>query len=170
MAGECIGNRIAKTVISVAAIIIGVNMAARSWAYFLLVAYGGFLLTSMYNTANRTARRTIEAVKASKLGFPRSRYDFEQDSLRVFSLPGGEELDGLKYSAVRALSEDHRYFYLFRDENSGYIVPRAALGDKAGDFRTFIESRSGKTFFTRRSPLAKVKAYIRKRENEPYHL
>lgn len=163
-------NRLWRTVIAAAAIITGVTLASRSWMYYLLVAYGCYLITSTYAAANHIANKTIDAIRAAKLDFPASRYEFEDDKMRVFSLPDNEELSPLPYSAVRELGSDMKYYYIFRDEHGGYMIPYSQLGDKRDSFHKFIEEKTGKSFKRNQAPIAKLIDSIKKREDEPYHL
>lgn len=166
----CRRNRTVRTIIAGAAVVVGVYYASRSWMYYLLVAYGCYLLTSTYASANHTARKTCEAIKASGLDFPSSRYEFDETKMRVFSLPDNEELSELPYSSVRELGSDMKYYYIFRDEVGGYMIPYTQLGDRRNEFHRFIEKKTGKSFRTRRAPVSRFIESMKKRNDEPYHL
>ena len=61
-------------------------------------------------------------------------------------------------------------YYLFRDQYGGYMIPKAALGDRENEFRRFVEEKTGKKFIRRWTPLRRLMNCLRKRENEPEHL
>lgn len=166
----CKRNRISRTITAAIAIVAGVALAPRSWMYYLLIAYGCFLLTSTYASANHTARKTAEAIKSAGLDFPSSRYEFEEDKMRVFSLPDNEELDPLPYSAVRDLGSDMKYYYIFRDEHGGYMIPYSQLGDSRNDFHVFMEKKTGKSFRRNQAPIKRLMNAVKQRNDEPYHL
>lgn len=166
----CQRNRFVRTIVAAAAVVAGVYLAPRSWAYYLLVAYGCYLLTSTYASANHTASKTVAAIKASGMDFPSSRYEFEENKMRVFALPDNEELSSLSYSAVRELGSDMKYYYIFRDEVGGYMIPYTQLGDRRDEFHKFIEKKTGKSFRTRRAPVSRLIESISRRNDEPYHL
>lgn len=153
----CGRNRLARTVISALLICFGAaNMDA--WWGLLIIAYAGYLLTSRYSSANRTARKLAESIKAANMDFPRSRYIFEEKAMRVLSLPEEEELTPLAYSEVRGLGEDLTYFYIFRSEQGGYMVSKDALGDRYKEFRHFMEEKTGRRFMSRSTPFRSFQA------------
>lgn len=165
----CGRNRLARTVISALLICFGAaNMDA--WWGLLIIAYAGYLLTGRYSSANRTARKLAESIKAANMDFPRSRYIFEEKAMRVLSLPEEEELTPLAYSEVRGLGEDLTYFYIFRSEQGGYMVSKDALGDRYKEFRHFMEEKTGRRFMSRSTPFRSFQAWLRSRENGPEHL
>ena len=166
----CGSNRAARFFLSAAAVLFGVSNYSKWWG-ILLIAYGCFLMTSMYSSSNRTAHKLTEQIQASGLGFPCSEYVFEKEALRVVSLPEREEhCEPLPYSRVLGLGEDAQYYYIFRDRYGGYMIPKEALGDRYTEFRDFIEKKTGQVFLRSRSPLRRLLAKTRRRSNEPYHL
>lgn len=166
----CAQNRIARSLLSLLLIALGVMYYSKWWG-ILAIAYGCYLTTSTYASSNRTARKLAQQIKSSGLPFPHSRYIFGDESIRVISLPTEEELDPLPYSKVAGLGEDRQNLYIFRDEYGGYVVPIKALGERAGSFRSFIEGKTGRQFRRRRqSPMQSFRQWLRKKENEPYHL
>ena len=166
----CRRNRIVRQLISVAAMVFGViNFSA--WWGILLIAYGGYLITSTYSSSNRTAHKLAEQIEASCLGYPRSEYVFEDKAMYIFSPSDKKEVnEPLFYSNIKSIGEDSSYFYIFRNEFGGYMIPKEALGDKLTAFRDFIEKKSGQAVINPRSPLKRLLASLRRRENEPYHL
>lgn len=165
----CTGNRVVRSIIAVIFIYIGVVNYIKWWG-ILVIAYGCYLLTSTYSSSNHTAHKIAKTIKDSGMPFPCSRYVFESSAMRVISLPDGEELEPLPYSDVRKLGMDFKYYYIFRDEKGGYMIPREALGENEKSFRSFVEDKVGQLFVTRRAPLRRIQSWLRKRENEPEHL
>lgn len=166
----CKSNRIVRTLMSVGLCLLGV-INYSSWWGILVIAYGCYLATSAYSSANHTAHKLAQRIKESGMPFPHSRFLFEKEAMHIISLPEEEEVnDPLPYGNVYRLGQDFRYFYIFRDRYGGYMIPREKLGDRQSEFRNFMEQKTGQVFQVRRSPLLKLRAWLRKRENEPYHL
>ena len=90
--------------------------------------------------------------------------------MRIFNLADGEELDPMPYGEVVGLGEDYDAFYLFRSQYGGYRVPKEALGDRQGAFRSFIQEKTGRLFMRRVTPLNRLREWLRAREREPMHL
>jgi len=169
----CGRNRFARYVISIAAIVCGMLNAQKSWLYYLLIAYGCYLITSTYSSANHTAHKLCQQLESSGLSYPSSRYEFTEKAMLTYSEPDNELLSSLPYGDICALGADYQNFYIFRDEHSGYMIPRSAFdpeSDEAQRFRNFVEKRSGKVFSIRKSPISRVMAYFRQKENETYRL
>ena len=166
----CTRNRIARSALSAVLIVVGVIYGSNWWS-LLIVGYGVYLMTSTYAAANHTARKLAEQLKAAKLPFPSSRYVFEAERMRIYTLPDGEEMEPLRYSAVLRLGEDRDAYYLFRDPYGGYRVPKKALGEREEEFRSFIQTKTGKIIYRRRpTPLQRLREWLRRREQEPEHL
>ncbi len=166
----CGRNRTAKGLVSVLLIVIAVLYGGGSWWSLLIMAYACYLMTSTYAAANRTARKIADQLEAAGQPLPASRYVFEKKKMRIFTLPDGEELDALPYGEVLALGEDYDAFYLFRTQYGGYRVPKAELKDREGEFRRFVEDKTGKLFMRRVTPLNRLREWLRAREREPMHL
>lgn len=166
----CKSNRIVRSLLSVGFILLGV-VNHEAWWGILVIAYGCYLTTSTYASANHTAHKLTKQIKDSGMPFPASRFRFQEGAMHIISLPEEREInDPLPYSAVCRMGQDFRYFYIFRDRYGGYMIPRAALGERQTEFRDFMEKKTGQVFQVRRSPFLKLRAWLRKRENEPYHL
>ena len=166
----CGRNRTARGLVSLLVILIAILYGGGSWWSLLLIAYGCYLTTSTYAAANRTAHRIADQLEAAGLPLPASRYVFEKKKMRIFSLPDGEELEALPYGEAARLGEDYDALYLFRNQYGGYRIPKAALGQREGEFRRFVEERTGQKFIRRITPLNRVRAWLREREHEPVHL
>ena len=138
----CTRNRIVRTILSAILVIIGV-LNYSAWWGILLLAYGCYLTTSTYVSPDRTAHKLTAQIKQSGKPFPCSRYCFENGGLHIFAMPENKELDPLPYSEVERVGENASYFFIFRDQFGGYMVPKDALGDKVDGFRKFIEEKTG---------------------------
>lgn len=158
-------NRVSRTLIAIAVVGMGViNMPA--WWSYLLMAYGGYLLTARYNSANRVVSKTIGAIEASGLGYPRTRFEFEKTYFRAVALPDPQESDKpIRYADLAGLGEDSRYFYLFRDNFGGYVIAKEKLGKRTEEFRRLIETGSGKKFSYTAVPLRAMTAWLHNRRS-----
>ena len=166
----CTKNRIVRTALSLGFVILGVVYFSHWWGV-LAIAYGCYLTTSTYASANHTAHKIAGQLKESGMPFPHSRYLFGKEAIRIISLPGDEELDPLPYSQVCGLGEDNQNFYIFRDRYGGYVLPKEKLADREDAFRSFVEGKTGKFFRRRRqAPIRRLIQWMKKRENEAYHL
>ena len=166
----CTKNRIVRTALSLGFVILGVVYFSHWWGV-LAIAYGCYLTTSTYASANHTAHKIAGQLKESGMPFPHSRYLFGKEAIRIISLPGDEELDPLPYSQVCGLGEDNRNFYIFRDRYGGYVLPKEKLAGREDAFRSFVEGKTGKFFRRRRqAPIRRLIQWMKKRENEAYHL
>ena len=166
----CGRNRTARGLLSMLLIVIAVLYGGGSWWSLAIIAYACYLTTSTYAASNRTARKIADQLEAAGQPLPASRYVFEPKKMRIFSLTDGEELDALPYGEVLALGEDYDAFYLFRSRYGGYRIPKEAVAAREGEFRHFVEEKTGKLFIRRVTPLNRVRAWLRAREREPMHL
>lgn len=163
----CTRNYIARNVLAIAAILVGGWYFKHIWG-ILLLAYGAYLLTSTYASANHTARKLIAAIQADGGHFPSSRYFFEEAQIRIVYHPGEpdeETLDPVGYGAVQKLGEDREYLYLFVSDRGGYMIPKKALGDDVGGFREFIRLRTKMDFQRSRVPMTRIRAWLYEREH-----
>ncbi len=165
----CTSNRNAKNLISICLFAVGILNYSKWWG-LLLIIYSSFLFSSKYVTANKTAREIYRQLQNGGGEFPSSRYIFEENNMRIITMPNNSELAPLPYPEVEGLGEDMLYFYIFRNRYGGYVIPKSQLGDSANEFRKFIEDKTGKIFRSRRSRFVGLRQWIKKRENEPYHL
>lgn len=165
----CATDRNVKTLISICLFAVGALNVSKWWG-LLLIAYGSYLFSSKYAAANRTARQIFQQLKQADGGFPSSKYIFEENKMRVITLPNNSELEPLPYSKVEGLGEDFDNFYIFRNRYGGYVIPKSELGEDKDEFKSFIETKTGKIFRNRHSRFVGLRQWLRKRENEPYHL
>lgn len=164
----CVRNYIVRNLLAMAAIIAGVWLFRQFWG-ILLLAYGTYLLTSTYASANHTARKLIAAIRESGGPFPSSRYEFEDRQIRIIYHPGledEEELESVEYGAVQKLGEDREYLYLFTSDRGGYMIPRTELAGEESGFREFIRKRTGRDFQKSRLPFSRLKARRYEQEHQ----
>ena len=164
----CRKQQFIRTLISVAVLVLGVVNVTQWWG-LVLIAYGSFLMTGKYTAANRTASKIAKQLQSTEGEYPSSLYLFEESSLRVITLPGNDELDPLPYSDVAGLGEDGTAFYVFRNPYGGYMIPRSELGEHTEEFRSFLEKKTGKTFYGKRSRFTGFHLW-EGRSSEPPHL
>lgn len=165
----CTTDRNVKTVLAIVLFVAGAVNVSKWWG-MLLIAYGSYLFSSKYSAANRTAKQIFKQLNDSQGEFPYSKYIFEENKMRIITMPNDSELDPLPYSQVEGLGEDMGNFYIFKSRYGGYMIPKSGLGEDRNEFKSFIESKTGKIFRSRRTRLFGLRQWLRKRENEPYHL
>jgi len=165
----CKSNRVGRMIISVAAILLGIANSEAWWG-ILAIAYGCYLTTSTYASANHTAHKLAKQIRASGMSFPASRYEFTEHGMRIIALPE-EKVTGnlVKYEEFLKLGEDGDFFYLFPNPHGGYMIPKSELAGE-DDFRGFLEHKTGKTVQSRVPPVVKLLRKLKRREKEPYHL
>jgi len=152
----CKKNQVVRTIISFAAFIVGVLNYSKWWGALLLV-YGAYMSSSKYAQADHTARKMVKGIRNAGLEYPTSRYIFREGSVQVMAMPENEQLVDLRYADIYGLGEDKDYYYLFRDQYGGYVVPKEELGKQKEEFRTFMEEKSGKFFSTgRKAPITRM--------------
>ena len=152
----CKKNLVVRTVISIAAMGAGIINYSQWWGV-LLIVYGSYLTSSKYAQANHTAGKLVKGIKDAGLQFPVSRYLFRENAMEVITMPENTSLgDPLMYGDVKKLGEDADYFYLFRDQFGGYMIPKKEMGKEVDDFRFFVEQKCGKSFQTQIAPVFKL--------------
>ena len=94
----CGSNRVARTILSAGMVLLGVIMHEKWWS-ILVIAYGCYLTTSTYASANRTAHKLAAQIKAAGTDFPGSRFLFDNEGMHIRPLPEKEgEEQTLPYS------------------------------------------------------------------------
>ena len=84
--------------------------------------------------------------------------------MEVISLPEETPLGKpLAYAEVARLGEDREYFYIFRDRYGGYMIPKAALGEREDAFRDFLEEKTAQSFQGRSAPVVRLLRRLRRR-------
>ncbi|MBQ2989863.1 MAG: YcxB family protein [Clostridia bacterium] len=152
----CRKNYVVRSIISIAAMAAGIIHFSQWWGV-LLIVYASYLTSSKYAQANHTAGKLVKGIKAAGLEFPVSRYLFRENAMEIITMPENTSLgDPLMYSDVLKMGEDGDYFYLFRDQFGGYMIPKSELEKDVDDFRFFLEQKTGKTFQTQIAPVFKL--------------
>jgi len=166
----CKSNRVGRTILSVASILLGIANAEAWWG-ILAIAYGCYLSTSTYASANHTAHKLANQIRASGMDFPASRYEFTEEGMQIIVLPE-EKKQGkpLSYGEFLQLGEDHSYFYLFQNQYGGYMIPKSELEEEQKEFCDFLEKKTGLRFQRRMAPALRLLRNILDRKKEPYHL
>ena len=165
----CRKNLVTRSVISVAAMGAGILNFSQWWGA-LLIVYGAYLTSSKYAQANHTANKIVKSIKAAGLEFPVSRYLFRDNAMEVITMPENTSLgDPLMYDSVAKLGEDADYFYLFRDQYGGYMIPKEEMGKDVDEFRFFVELKTGKTFQTQIAPVFKLLRRIDSHQRKKRH-
>ena len=150
------GNRIGRTAVAAGLFVFGALNYTQWWG-LLLIAYGSYLISSKYAAANRTAKKLTQQIRESGGEYPSSRYIFEENRMRIITLPNNSELDPLPYSEIVGLGADLYNYYIFRTEFGGYMIPKSELGDKSDEFQRFIEKKTGKLFVSKRSRFVRLR-------------
>ena len=159
----CVGNRVARSLLSLGLVILGVVNFSQWWGV-LITAYGCYLVTSTYSSANHTAHKLTKQLQENGLDFPASRYVFKKKAMEIISLPEEKPLGKpLAYADILRLGEDREYFYIFRDRYGGYMIPKAALGEREEAFRDFLEEKTDQTVLGRSAPVVRLLRRMRRR-------
>jgi hypothetical protein len=164
----CQSNRYGRTALSFLLMLAGILNFSQWWG-ILIVAYGCYLSTSTYSSANHTAHKLAQQIRDSEMPFPASRYVFRKKEMDIISLPEGEKQDALAYADICRMGEEMEYFYLFRDQYGGYMIPKAALDQREADFRAFLETQSGLHFRMRAAPIVRLLRRLSARKSEVNH-
>ena len=157
----CKSNMVARSLLGMGAVVLGV-VNFSSWWGVLMIAYGSFLASGKYNAANHTAHKLAKQIRDAGMDFPASRYVFRENAMEIIPLPENTNGEVLTYDEVHRLAEDAAYFYIFRNQYGGYMVPKEKLEEKTADFRAFMEKQTGKRFETKAPPIIKLLAKIGK--------
>ena len=165
----CKKNLVTRTVICIAAMGAGIVNFSQWWGV-LLIVYGSYLTSSKYAQANHTANKLVKGIREAGLEFPVSRYLFRENAMEIITMPENTSLgDPLMYDSVRKLGEDADYFYLFRDQFGGYMIPKKEMGKEVDDFRFFIEQKTGQVFQTQIAPVFKLLRKIDSNQRKKSH-
>ena len=101
----CQSNRIGRSVLSIAALIVGVLNYSKWWG-ILLIFYGSYIGSSKYAAANHTARKLAKQLKAANMPFPSSNYVFRDQEMEIITLPERKTFGTLKYAQVSRMGEN----------------------------------------------------------------
>lgn len=151
----CGRNRISRTILSAVCILAGVVNFSEWWG-ILLAAYGCYLMTSKYSSANHTAHKLSKSITDAGMPFPSTRYLFNDDYIEIFSPADSDEGDKLMYSDIHRIAEGMSSFYLFLNEVGGYMIPKEQFKDNVAEFRGFLEDKTGQRLYCRSAPIVKL--------------
>ena len=153
----CQSNRFFRTLISVGAIFAGV-LNFEQWWGIALTAYGCYMSTSTYAQANHPAHKLADQIRNSGMSFPASEYIFRKNYMEIIVLPVRQDEENLqmKYSDFVKFAEDRDYFYLFRDQYGGYMIPKDQLDGQVDQCRGVMEKASGLFCEARTAPWVKL--------------
>ena len=76
--------------------------------------------------------------------------------IRVLPIREDEEPEHLKYKELERIAEDGEYFYLFRNQYGGYMVPKDQLNGRVDQFRDFLEGATGQICHVKAAPWIKA--------------
>lgn len=157
----CQSNRLIRTVIAGVCIVVGMTNFEQWWG-IALTAYGCYLMTSTYAQPNHTAHKLAQQIRERGMPFPASQYVFRKNYMEITVLPerDDEEPEHLSYKELERIAEDGEYFYLFRNQYGGYMVPKNQLKGKEEEFRNFLEERTGQTCNVKAAPWVKLIRWI----------
>jgi len=149
----CQTNRMVRTLIFGLCVFFGITNFEEWWG-ILLTAYGCYLMTSTYAQPNHTAHKMAKMIRERGMPFPASRYVFRKGYMEITVLPEreDEESERLSYKELEKITEDADYFYLFRNQYGGYMVPKSQLNGKVDQFRDFLEERTGQRMQVKAAP------------------
>ncbi len=107
----------------------------------LILVMGCFALTNIDAPARNRAKKTIAALKGYE---PKMKYSFETDA---FTCTTVNEENRFPYTSLIRMSEDDRFFYLFPDRASAFLIEKASVtpGD-AEKLKAFLEKKAGICF------------------------
>ena len=151
----CRSNLVVRSMLGMGAVVLGIVNLSEWWGV-LLIAYGSYLASGRYNSANHTAHKLAKQIRESGMEFPASRYVFREHSFEIIPLDASENGEPLAYADIHRLGEDAEYFYIFRDQYGGYMIPKAELGEKEKEFRLFMEKKTQQTFEAKAAPILKL--------------
>lgn len=152
----CGRNKVSRTILSGIFVLIGVVNFSEWWG-ILVAAYGCYLTTSTYSSANHTAHKLAKQITDAGMPFPSTRYLFKDDCIEIIT-PADSDEDGqeLYYADIRRIAEDMQNCYIFISERSGYMFPKEQLGEKMTDLRHFLEMKTGQKFYCRTAPVFRM--------------
>jgi len=155
-------NKMFRSVVGVAGILFGMA-SSDTWWGFALMAFGCIYMTGTYSGANRKARSLVQAIEDNKMPFPAAKYGFYQDYLEITILPEMEDEapEQVPYGELLCVGEDRNYFYLFRNQYGGYMIPKEQLNGQVKAFRQHIESSMGQAVRGNRSPFMQMVRQIK---------
>lgn len=153
----CMSNRVVRLMITAVCVYFGITNFEEWWG-ILLTAYGCYQMTSTYAQPNHTAHKLAKQIRERGMPFPASEYTFRKNYFEIKVLPEreDEENEQVKYKELERIAEDGEYFYLFRNQYGGYMVPKSQLNGRSDDFRVFLEKATGQKIAVKAAPWVKL--------------
>ena len=157
----CKSNRMIRMLIMAVCCYFGIVNFEQWWG-ILLTAYGCYMLTSTYAQPNHTAHKLAKQIRERGMPFPAAEYVFRKNYMEIIVLPvrEDEEHEQLKYKELEKIAEDSEYFYLFRNQYGGYMVPKDQLQGRTDEFRDFLEKQTGQFCAINSAPWVKLIRWI----------
>lgn len=110
------------------------NMESLAGILFLMI--GCWLLASL----NLPAKNQADSIKKALGGkYPSNKYEFYDKHFVLFA----QNQDVISYSKLTRLVEDEGFCYLCLNEQAGYMLEKASLGDDLKKFMPFMEKATG---------------------------
>jgi len=115
----------------------------------LFIAAGCFILVGLGSPPKRLAEQVIKNLRGN---FPKMGYVFTDASVQ---LTGADAATELKYKEILLLVEDPRYFYIFIQNRSAYMLDRSSVKPDAEAFKAFLSKKTGLDWSRNSNPLNK---------------
>jgi hypothetical protein len=107
------------------------------------------------------AKRIINSMNKN---FPTMKFSFQPNNILVTTPDKSGEV---QYDILHRLAEDKRYFYLFSNARSAYVVDKAGFRHgSADDFRAFIQEKLDLSFEKAPSIPQKLLAAMKRQKPE----
>lgn len=145
------GRMYLLAVILIAVGVAGIAMMKPIFA--VTVVLGGYMCIRAEGAARAVAERML-AYYDGKL--PTLKFDFREDDIFVVT---PQESGSMQYDLFVRLAENKEYFFLFNGDKSAYSIKKTdfAAGEE-GEFKTFLEDKTGLTFERGTTILKKILA------------
>lgn len=110
------------------------NMESVAGILFLMI--GCWLLASL----NLPAKNQADNIKKALSGkYPQNKYEFFDKHFVLYA----QNQDIINYSKLVRLVEDEGFCYLCLNEQAGYMLEKASLGNELENFRAFMQKATG---------------------------
>lgn len=107
----------------------------------LILVMGCFALTNNDAPARNRAKKMIIALNGYE---PKMKYNFEADDFLCITV---NEENRFPYSAIIRMAEDDRFFYLFPDQASAFLIDKASVKPGSAEkLKEFLEKKAGICF------------------------
>lgn len=129
------GRKALMALTAIALTVLGVwNMESMLGIIFLMI--GCWMLASL----NLPAKNQADNIKKALGGvYPQNKYEFFDKHFVLFA----RNQDIVNYDKLTRLIEDEGFCYLCLNEQAGYMLEKASLGEELGKFKAFMEKATG---------------------------